>query len=210
MFNKRNITIVVVLVALILTSCIRNPKYPGREFIPDMAHSKAYEGYFENPGEGILYEGMNAQLPPKGSIAQSFEVYPFPNTPEGYETAGEQFFNEFTFTDAELSGEGKKLFERFCAICHGVEGDGKGHLTTLKLAMSGEGFPQPPSYFREDILILPQGKRYHTVMYGKGMMGSYATQLSHRERWLVLSYVQSLQDKYVAANAKTEETASNN
>jgi hypothetical protein len=31
-------------------------------------------------------------------------------------------------------------------------------------------------------------------MYGKNMMGSYATQLDHRERWLVLSYVKSLQN----------------
>ncbi|HMV15432.1 MAG TPA: cytochrome c, partial [Chitinophagales bacterium] len=38
-------------------------------------------------------------------------------------------------------------------------------------------------------LSLPDGKRYHTVMYGKGLMGSYASQLNHKERWLVLSYV---------------------
>lgn len=198
---KRNIIIVAVLSTLMLASCVRNSKYPGREFIPDMAHSKAYEGYFENPGEFILKEGMNAQLPPKGSIAQSFEVYPFPNTNEGYESAGAEFFNEFNFTAEELAGEGKMLFERFCAICHGTVGDGKGHLTTLKLAMDGEGFPQPPSYFRDDIMILPEGKRYHSVMFGKGMMGSYATQINHRERWLVLSYIESLQKEYAAKNA---------
>lgn len=199
---KSNFIITLVLAALVTASCVQNPNSPGREFIPDMSRYKAYEGYNENPGEAILPQGMNAQKPPVNSISQTAEIYPYPNNIEGYEAAGVSYFNEFSFAQAEITGEGKRLFAIYCSVCHGDKGDGVGHLTTLNLAMGG-GFPQPPSYFREDILALPEGKMYHSVMYGKGLMGSYATQLDHRERWLVLSYVQSLQDAYIAKQAAT-------
>jgi mono/diheme cytochrome c family protein len=65
----------------------------------------------------------------------------------------------------------------------------------------------------EPLLSKPEGQRYHTLMYGKNMMGSYASQLNHRERWLVLSYVRSLQEAFLAQNkpsasaaAKTDST----
>lgn len=198
---KGNI-ILAIATAVLLISCVSNPKKPGREFIPDMAHSSAYEGYFENPGKPILKDGMNAQLPPEGSIAQSFDVYPFPNSIDGYNAAGESFTNEFTFTDDEINGRGSELYTRFCAVCHGTAGDGQGHLVQI------EKFPPPPSYFREDIMALEDGKMYHTIMFGKNMMGSYATQLNHRERWLVLSYVNQMQDKYAdeLAAKNSEET----
>ena len=58
----------------------------------------------------------------------------------------------------------------------------------------------------EPLLSKPDGQRYHTLMYGKGLMGSYASQLNHRERWLVLSYVRTLQG--TAAPAPTTKTDS--
>ena len=121
--------------------------------------------------------------------------YPYPGTVDGYNAAGASYSNEFVFESEEIAGEGKHLFVVYCAVCHGESGDGQGHLVQI------DKFPPPPSYFRDDIMVLPEGKRYHAVMYGKGLMGSYATQLDHRERWLVLSYVQSLQDKQAAKTA---------
>ena len=196
---NRNI-IIALLVGLLMASCISNPKTPGREFIPDMGHSKAYEGYFENPGKPILENGANAQLPPEGAIAQSFNLYPYPNTPEGYEIAGDEYTNEFECTADEINSQGKLLYNRFCAVCHGEEGDGQGHLVQI------EKYPPPPSYFREDIMVLPEGKRYHTIMHGKGLMGSYATQISHKERWLVLSYVAQLQKEYAAKESENADS----
>ncbi len=193
MLNRYTIFIGILSMTL-LASCIRSPQSPGREYIPDMGRSHAYEGYFENPGEPILKHGMNAQLPAEGSIAQSFEVYPYPNTVDGYNAAGDEYVNEFTFTDEEISGEGKRLFDVYCAICHGESGDGQGHLVQI------EKFPPPPSYFRDDIMSLSDGKRYHSVMYGKGMMGSHASQINHKERWLVLSYIKKMQNDHSASN----------
>jgi mono/diheme cytochrome c family protein len=183
MFKKYHIAL--LMAPVLLVACIRSPKKPGREYIPDMAHSVAFEAGSENP---LFPDGKTNQFAPAGSIAQGKFVYHVPNTPEGYDAAATQVTNPFTFSAEEIAGTGKHLYTINCAICHGDKGDGAGHLAEI-----GK-YPNPPSYFTEALMTKPQGQRYHTLMYGKGMMGSYASQLDHRERWLVLGYVQSLQD----------------
>lgn len=196
--NLTKSILISTLSALALSSCIRDSDQPGREYMPDMAHSVAYDASTLNP---VYDNGRTNQLPPSGSVAQGKYIYPLNNTPESYEKAATQITNPFTFTPEEISGEGKKLFTVYCAICHGEAGDGAGYLSSI------DKFPPAPSYFMEPLLSKPDGQRYHTVMYGKGMMGSYATQLNHRERWLVLSYVKSLQNDYRSKNGGTAAVA---
>lgn len=190
---KKSTIIYILVLSAGLLSCIRNNKKPGREYIPEMIHSVAYDAGTENP---VYANGMTNQMPPQGSIAQGKYVYPLPNTPEAYEQASSAITNPFTFTPEEVSGQGKVLFNRNCAICHGEKGDGQGHLVQI------DKMAPPPSYLTEPLLSKPDGQRYHTLMYGKGMMGSFTTQLNHRERWLVLSYVKTLQ-----SGATTSTTA---
>jgi hypothetical protein len=40
-------------------------------------------------------------------------------------------------------------------------------------------------------------------MFGKNMMGSYASQLSYKDRWLVLEFVQQMQDDFSSGTAET-------
>ena len=40
---------------------------------------------------------------------------------------------------------------------------------------------------------LPEGKIFHTITFGKNLMGSHASQLNHEERWKIVHYVQTLQ-----------------
>lgn len=164
--------------------------------MPDMVHSIAYEAGTVNP---IFKDGKTNQLPPEGSVALGKYIYPFENTAEGY-TASIQNKNPFTFTKEQVDGEGKKLYTVYCSVCHGEAGDGQGHLVQI-----GK-FPPPPTYLSGALLTLPEGQRYHTLMYGKGLMGSYASQLDHKERWLVLDYVKSLQGSASAAPAETTTT----
>ncbi len=190
--------IIFIVLVLGLTSCIRSSKQPGRQYMPDMAEAVAYEAGSPNP---IFKDGKTNQLAPAGSMARGKYIYPLSDS--DYEKSASLITDPFTFTKDEIEGEGKHLFTVNCAICHGEKGDGQGYLVQINK------FPPPPSYLSEPLLSLAEGKRYHTLMYGKNMMGSYASQLNHRERWLVLSYVKSLQDasKPVAASsAKTDST----
>lgn len=193
--------IIFIILVLGFTSCIRSSKKPGRQYMADMVNSIAYDAGSPNP---IFKDGKTNQLAPAGSIARGKYLYPLADSE--YEKAATLIKDPFVFTKDEIEGEGKHLFTVNCAICHGDKGDGQGHLVQINK------FPPPPSYLTEPLLSKPEGQRYHTLMYGKNMMGSYASQLNNRERWLVLSYVKSLQDasKPVASSmaAKTDSTKS--
>jgi mono/diheme cytochrome c family protein len=164
--------------------------------MPDMQYSTAYDAGSPNP---IFKDGKTDELEPAGSVGRGKYLYPLSDTE--YAKAATAITRQFTFTKEQIEGEGKHLFTVNCAICHGDKGDGQGHLVQI------QKFPPPPSYLTEPLLSKPEGQRYHTLMYGKGLMGSYASQLDNRERWLVLSYVKSLQDAAVAAS-KPVATAS--
>jgi len=36
---------------------------------------------------------------------------------------------------------------------------------------------------------MPEGQMFYSVAYGKNMMGSYASQLSRKQRWQVIKYI---------------------
>ncbi|MFT3884235.1 MAG: cytochrome c [Flavobacteriales bacterium] len=85
--------------------------------------------------------------------------------------------------------KGKVIYGKFCVHCHGASGQGDG---TVPQRSHGN-FPPPPAYDGSQLKDLPEGKMFHTVTYGKGMMGSHAGQLNKEERWLVIQYVKYLQ-----------------
>ncbi len=193
MLNKDKIIIIALVLGCI--SCIRDPKQPGRWYMPDMAKSVAYDAGSSNP---IFKDGKSDQLAPDGSVGRGKYLYPLAESE--YEKSATFIKDPFVFTKEEIEGEGKHLFTVNCAICHGEKGDGQGYLVQI------QKFPPPPSYLTEPLLSKPEGQRYHTLMYGKNMMGSYASQLDHRERWLVLNYVKSLQGASMSSAVKMDST----
>ncbi len=190
----------VLFVWLLQSACSNEPRRtPGREYMPDMAHPVAYETYL---GNEIFPDSMNAQKPVLGTIPiyqgivgneNAFMPFHYTNTPEGYEAAGTDVKNPLTITP-DVLGEGKRLFNIYCAICHGEDGKASGHIVVGDNVTSK--FPPPPSYFTDAILALPEGKMYFSVHYGKNLMGSYSTQLDRIQIWKVISYVRSMQDDY--------------
>jgi hypothetical protein len=53
---------------------------------------------------------------------------------------------------------------------------------------------------------MPEGQMFYSVEYGKNLMGSYASQLSRKQRWMVIRYIKNKQAeakaKAPAAEAK--------
>ena len=74
-----------------------------------------------------------------------------------------------------------------CSHCHGEKGEGNGSLIA-----TGK-FPPPPAYNGGALKNLTEGKMFHTITYGKGLMGSHASQLTKEDRWKVIQYIQELQ-----------------
>lgn len=189
------IALASLLGMLMLGSCIRDPQSPGYEYMPDMYRSPAIEAYVDY-GEirDTIHPELNltksARQPAAGTVPMSETSlndlpYTIPNTPEGYELAGEILKSPFPYNE-DIINQGKAIYVDFCLQCHGAKGKGDGPVVTKG------GHPAPPAY-DEGLKDLSEGKMFHSITYGKGLMGPHKSQLSKTDRWKLVAYVKSLQ-----------------
>jgi mono/diheme cytochrome c family protein len=176
----------VLGIVVSFSSCKDNLK-PNYQYMPNMYESVAYETYSEsdafNSPTGL--KGKEGQLPAEGSIKRGFVPYEIPNTTEGYD------FSK-TITTSPLDGKevdmkkAEELYGIYCAICHGETGNGMGKLVKQEKLLG------VPSYKDRQVTI---GSIFHVQTYGLNSMGSYASQLSQQERWMIAAYVLELKSK---------------
>jgi mono/diheme cytochrome c family protein len=182
------------MTALFIASCSTHDKdSPGFEYMPDMYRSTSYE---TNSGNGNFSDSMTNRQPVKGTISYDQEVtayhpYPYPNNDSGYAWAGRNLHDPFPATK-EILDKGTVLYSKFCVHCHGASGGGDG--------LVGSKLPGPPPAYSGPLKDLPEGKMFHTLQFGKGLMGSHASQLTPDERWMIIRYVQTLQGKKFDTN----------
>ncbi len=175
----------------------KDPNSPGVEFMPDMYRSNSLEYYNVHTVDGDTV--YNAKKPVKGSVARGYLPYVYENTPTGYEAAA-NLKNPLTAkTREQYEKEGEELYGKFCVHCHGVTGAGDGKV--------GAKLPGPPPPYNGTLKNLPEGKIFHSITYGKGSMGSHASQVTQEERWKLVYYVQKLQGPKEAATDSTAKTA---
>ena len=204
--NARSIfsTLTATLLAcLIVTSCSKNPLSPGVEYAPDMYRGPASEAYGANP---VFEDGMASRMPVKGSVPRFneetlpfYEPYAYQNTNDGYEAAGLGLKNPIENTPENVA-KGEKIYKNFCIHCHGEKGDGNGIL------VQRDKYAGVPSYYGATIKDLPEGKMYHTLYYGKNMMGSHASQINFNERWQVIRWVQKLRADGLGTSAPAADS----
>lgn len=80
----------------------------------------------------------------------------------------------------------KKLYTANCMHCHGEKGDGNGPM------MASGAYSGVPNY--KDKAALSDGQIFYSIYYGKGMMGSHASQLNKKEIWSLVHYVRKFQN----------------
>ncbi len=209
----------------------------GHEYMPDMAHSIAYESnlysnYYLNTWDSASVfqrkELSGPHLPVNGTIPRGYAAYVgadatqydqihnmlrglanpnsiaipvnghvpyhYSDTEEERTRASQEIVNNpFPITAAGLA-KGQELYNIHCAICHGEKGDGLGYLVSEE--NPNAKYPAAPANFLQDTFYnSTNGRFYHSIMYGKNVMGSYADKLGFEERWQVIHYIRSLQAK---------------
>ncbi len=170
---------------------------PGVEFMPDMYVSPSMEVYGTREIDGDTMYSTEF-LPVKGTIARGYMPYVYPNTAEGYEQAGMYLKNPIALTP-EVEKEGEALYGKFCVHCHGASGAGDGKV--------GAKLPGAPPAYNGPLKNLPEGKIFHSITYGKGLMGNHASILTQEERWKLVHYVQKLQGPKETATDTTKTAA---
>jgi|ERR1043165_5904321 mono/diheme cytochrome c family protein len=184
---KQVISLMAVFGCVVIgtTSCEKkDPNSPGVEFMPDMYRSPSMEtnmGYVLKNGDTIQANRM----PVKGTIPRGYMPYPYANDTSGYANAGRYLRNPLERNAANLA-EGEVLYGKFCVHCHGAAGEADGPVAKK---LSGP----PPSYKSPQLMGLPEGKMFHSITYGKGIMGAHAPLMSKEEIWKVILHIQKLQ-----------------
>jgi len=205
--KKNTIITVLVLaitgVAAVMTGCsIDSKREPGKMYMPDMAYSRAIETYAEldsivftddssKIGEEIYYNRM----PVPGTMRRGdLMPYPYADDSAGYAMSA-QVKNPLPPLNSIDSAEASRLFNINCAICHGADGKADGPLSSKIGGVAN----------LTDALhsALADGTMFHSINYGKNNMGSYASQLTRKQRWMIIQYIRTLQPKAGADSSST-------
>lgn len=202
----------IVVAVMMFTACQKDSNSAGYEYMPDMYRSPAVEAYVDygmdpfHYGDSLVLAQRNTQSarkPVPGTIVfnpdpakvQFNMPYALPNTPEGYEQA-DSIKSPLVENEAVIA-RGKVIFERFCQQCHGAKGQGDGKVITI-------GNHPPPGAYDGALKDLSEGKMFHTITYGKGVMGPHASLVDKEDRWKVIAYIKTLQGKTPEANGEDE------
>ena len=167
------------LVLASIVSC-SNKRERQVQYMPDMYVAVPYEADME---KGTTNASANLK-PVNGTIARGHVPYEYADTNDDYEKAKTEVKSPLVKDETNLEG-GKKMYTIYCASCHGKKGDGNGVLAQR------EKFTGIPNYKDRDIT---EGSIYHVIMHGKGLMGSHASQLTNKERWQIVQYVEQLRN----------------
>lgn len=188
---------VIFILAITFISC-KDKREPGRVYMPDMAYSRAYKAYAPN---NLKQEGINyVNYPVDGTIKRGdLFAFTLPNDSTGYNMAA-QIKNPLPPLDSNQMLEAQRLFNINCAICHGANMDAQGPMATSG-KVGGIANLKLDQYVKK-----PEGQMFHAITYGKGNMGSYASQLDKKQRWMVIAYVKSEQLKSTASKTTTTAT----
>lgn len=181
--RKLKSIIALIFVVSFLFSC-NNKRERQLQYMPDMYESVPYDA---NGANGINNAPVNIK-PVAGTIPRGgHPSYDIPDTAEGYEKAKAELKNPISSSDENLE-KGKQLYSIYCISCHGKKGDGNGYLA------QAEKFEGIPSYAEREINA---GSIYHVIMHGKNLMGSHSSQLTYKERWQVIHYVEQLRNDLI-------------
>lgn len=213
-------SLILLAAVFVLSSCSHSrhpdslwydPNDPGYEYAPAMYHSWPYEPLTQVTDEDATswhynstpyndYDGKyksNSLTPVEGTVAYGkLDFYfPFENSPAGRTEAGDQMENPIELTELTMN-EGRRLYNLYCDHCHGEKGDGNGSI------MEAGKLPTMGAYY-DKLKDRRAGEIFHTITYGKGIMGAHGSQVSPEHRWLIVNWVQIMQKGPEAYKTRT-------
>ncbi len=188
MNRTKSIVVASLLVGLGLTACNSGNmrRNPGKVYAPDMTYSRAYDAYTYNPN---FEDSMTSRKPVAGTVAMGHELPD--HLKEGDTMAYKSYTTALRFSDGDLK-EGKRIFDIYCGICHGQKLDGNG---PLYADGNGKFAAAPANLLGPNYLNMSVGQMYAAIKYGKNKMGSYASQLDIKQRWMIIAYIKKVQSE---------------
>lgn len=83
---------------------------------------------------------------------------------------------------------GRERYQIYCAVCHGMTGDGDGMIVR-------RGFQKPPSFYDDRLQEnqTPASHFFDVITNGWGAMPDYASSIPAEDRWKIIAYLRALQ-----------------
>jgi len=183
-----NIVLLFILVFLMGTIFVVRRDYltTNVEFLPGMVSSVAYQPQSANPN---FPDGKTLQPPVKGTVVRGFQPILYKATPEDALRAGEDLHSPLEMQDSTVDLErGAFVYGNICKPCHGPGGAGDG-------VIPQHGYPPPPSFLAANAMNIKDGQIFHIITYGQRNMPALSGQVVRNDRWKVIKYIRSLQEK---------------
>ena len=161
-------------------SCSGGRNRTDVEWLQDMMKQPSFKEQ-----EGGAKGESTLRIPPKNTRARNKEYYPYKGR---VQLAEKNLQNPYAGQlTAAVIGRGKRQYEKTCIVCHGPKGDGVG-LVSMKMAV------RPPSLLTVKVMNYSDGRIYHIIHEGQGLMGSYKKQVFRKkDRWALVNYIRMLQ-----------------
>jgi mono/diheme cytochrome c family protein len=88
----------------------------------------------------------------------------------------------------DVIARGQERWGVYCAVCHGMVGDGQGSVVAPLFN------PRPTSIYDPRVMALPVGSYYDTIANGRGAMFQYGSRVqSVEDRWAIIAYIRQMQ-----------------
>lgn len=174
--------LLIVLAAIVTVgcSCSDRSSVTNVEIIQDMMDQPALKAQDYEPGDN---QKAASRLPVEGTVPVGYKPYQYRLNPAAAEAALKNPLSG----SAEILEIGRAKFDIYCAVCHGAEGKGDG---TVAKKMS----IQVPSLVSDKARGYNDGRIFHIITDGQGVMSSYAYQITNEnDRWAIVNYIRSLQ-----------------
>jgi mono/diheme cytochrome c family protein len=97
--------------------------------------------------------------------------------------------------DANAVLEGKKIFMSMCVACHGETGKGNGSASVAIM-------PRPANFLSIQIESESDGAIFWKLTEGRPPMASYKTLLTDDQRWQLVTFIRSLEEKNMKSHEK--------
>ncbi len=181
----------MTLVGVFVVGCGPTANKPNVEVIQDMMEQPALKAQDFHPYDR---EKSSMLVPPKGTWPKNRKPYPYWNPETGFndaEAAGRELKNPYgSEASPEFTQLGKRHYTNYCVYCHGENLDGNGPVAEKWKPIV------VPSLVSEKVRNFPDGRIFHIITAGQGLMGTYIHQVpEEKDRWAIVNYIRQIQQK---------------
>lgn len=222
---KKYILLASFLVIILITSCQQpGADSTGSEFMPDMAHSIAYEAnyynyYYNNTwgSQEDYYKFAQPRKPVTGTVPRgyagsalsgsvgesssdnSISIPMNGSVPYYYDDTEEdraRAIADIIDNPYPITKKGLEEGKKLYDTFCGICHGEKGDGAGYLVRDDGGVYPvQPAILTNDEFTTASNGRLYHALVYGKNLMGGYADKVGYEERWQIIHYIRSLQAK---------------